>query len=63
MELFVTESEVREAQEVFERCGLEPQTNRPASSGQPPLVLLNPGANTAPPNAGGRNISRSWPIA
>ncbi|HEX4797605.1 MAG TPA: lipopolysaccharide heptosyltransferase II, partial [Humisphaera sp.] len=44
MELFVTSSEVREAQEVFERCGLEPLTNRPASSGQPPLVLLNPGA-------------------
>jgi len=44
MELFVTPSEMRETQEVFERCGLEAGTNRPAANGQPPLVLLNPGA-------------------
>jgi heptosyltransferase-2 len=44
MELFVTPSEKREAEEVLVRCGLEAATYRPAASGSPPLVLLNPGA-------------------
>jgi len=44
MELFVTPSEVREAEEVLARCGLDSTTFRPAFSGQPPMILLNPGA-------------------
>jgi heptosyltransferase-2 len=44
MELFVTAPEIRETQEVFERCGIEPDLCRPGSAGKPPLVLLNPGA-------------------
>jgi heptosyltransferase-2 len=45
LELFVTPSERREAQEVFARSGLDPDLHRPAShGGRPPLVLLNPGA-------------------
>ncbi len=44
LELFVTPAEVREAQEVLGRCGLEADLNRPASAGGPPMVLLNPGA-------------------
>jgi heptosyltransferase II len=44
MELFVTPSERREADEVLARCGIESGTFRPASSGGPPMVLLNPGA-------------------
>src|SRR5688500_11473200 len=44
LELFVTPSERREAQEVFARCGLAADLHRPASQGRPPLVLLNPGA-------------------
>src|SRR5687768_10777564 len=44
LELFVSPNEQREAAEVFARCGLDPQLHRPASSGGPPLILLNPGA-------------------
>jgi heptosyltransferase-2 len=44
MELFVTESEKREADEVFARAGLIPQLSRPSASGLAPLILLNPGA-------------------
>jgi heptosyltransferase-2 len=44
MELFVTESEARDAGEVLRRCGLPPELFRPAFSGGEPLVLLNPGA-------------------
>jgi heptosyltransferase-2 len=44
MELFVTESEARDAREVLQRCGLSPELYRPAFSGAEPLVLLNPGA-------------------
>ncbi|HEY7115977.1 MAG TPA: glycosyltransferase family 9 protein, partial [Tepidisphaeraceae bacterium] len=44
MQLFVTESERRAASDVFARAGLEPELQRPAERGQPPLVLLNPGA-------------------
>jgi heptosyltransferase-2 len=44
MELFVTDSERREAESVLARCGLEPTLDRPGSKGQPPLVILNVGA-------------------
>ena len=45
MELFVTPSERRDAENVLTRGGISPETDRPASHGQPPMVLLNPGAN------------------
>jgi len=44
MKLFVTESDAREGSELLVRCGLDGAINRPASHGEPPLVLLNPGA-------------------
>jgi heptosyltransferase-2 len=44
MRLFVTDSERRQASEVFARAGLEPHTCRPATDGGKPMVLLNPGA-------------------
>src|SRR5206468_1836506 len=44
MQLFVTESDRREAQSVFTRAGLDADLCRPASSGRPPLIILNPGA-------------------
>jgi heptosyltransferase-2 len=44
MELFVTESEKRDSSELLSRCGLNPDVDRPAASGNPPLILLNPGA-------------------
>jgi heptosyltransferase-2 len=44
MQLFVTDSEKREAAALFSRCGLEPELDRPAAAGRPPLVVLNPGA-------------------
>jgi len=44
MELFVTPSERREAEQVLTRCGLDADTMRPGRAAQPPLVLLNPGA-------------------
>jgi heptosyltransferase-2 len=44
MELFVTDSDRREAAEVFSRAGLDASLDRPAAKGHPPLVLLNPGA-------------------
>ncbi|HEX8913767.1 MAG TPA: lipopolysaccharide heptosyltransferase II [Humisphaera sp.] len=45
MELFVTDAERREAEEVLLRGGLPRDVDRPGSRGQPPMVLLNPGAN------------------
>jgi len=46
MRLFVTESEAREAGEVLERCGLDPQACRPGTvAGAAPMILINPGAN------------------
>lgn len=45
MELFVTGSEARSARQILERCGLNPDLCRPGSAGQPPLIMLNPGAN------------------
>lgn len=44
LELFVTDSERRDAQEALGRCGLDPQLERPAAAGRPPLIILNPGA-------------------
>ena len=44
LQLFVTESERREAQEVFSRAGLDPNLERPAAKGASPLIVLNPGA-------------------
>src|SRR3954451_4190507 len=44
LQLFVTESERREAQDVFSRAGLDPNLDRPAAKGASPLIVLNPGA-------------------
>jgi heptosyltransferase-2 len=44
LQLFVTESEKREARDVFAGCGLDPDLERPGSKGGPPLIVLNPGA-------------------
>src|SRR5687767_2131434 len=44
LELFVTDHERREAIEVLTRCGLDPAIEKPARSGKPPLVIMNPGA-------------------
>jgi heptosyltransferase-2 len=44
MQLFVTESDKRGAADLLARCGLSPELSRPASTGESPLVLLNPGA-------------------
>ena len=44
MQLFVNESEAREGREVLEQCGLSPVIHRPGERGEPPLILLNPGA-------------------
>jgi heptosyltransferase-2 len=44
MELFVTDSDKREADEVFARAGLSSDLSRPNANGLPPLILLNPGA-------------------
>lgn len=44
LQLFVTELEAREGREVLAGCGLGPEIYRPAASGEPPLILLNPGA-------------------
>lgn len=44
MELFVTPSERNEGDEILARAGLDTDTVRPASQGQAPWILLNPGA-------------------
>jgi heptosyltransferase-2 len=45
LQLFVTESEHRDAQDVFARCGLDADLDRPAAArGAAPLIILNPGA-------------------
>lgn len=44
MELFVTPNERHDAEQLLERSGLDPTLDRPARSGRPPLVILNPGA-------------------
>jgi heptosyltransferase-2 len=44
MQLFVTDSDRREAADVFSRAGLDTTLDRPGSAGHSPLILLNPGA-------------------
>lgn len=44
LELFVTDHEKQEAREVFRRAGLDPDLARPASRGERPLIMFNPGA-------------------
>ncbi len=44
LQLFVTEQEKRTAIGVLGRAGLDSAIERPAAQGQPPLILLNPGA-------------------
>src|SRR4029450_10994731 len=44
LELFVTDTEKRAAQDLLARAGLDPDVDRPAARGLAPLVLLNPGA-------------------
>lgn len=44
MQLFVTEPDRREAESVLLRAGLDADICRPASTGRPPLIILNPGA-------------------
>jgi heptosyltransferase II len=44
MELFITGSERREAQQILARSGLDSDIERPGARGGSPLVLLNPGA-------------------
>jgi heptosyltransferase-2 len=44
LQLFVTDSERREARDVLARSGLDPDLERPASHGSPPMIVLNPGA-------------------
>ncbi len=44
LELFVTPNERREAEEVLARSGVDPTVDRPGAQGQPPLIVLNVGA-------------------
>jgi heptosyltransferase II len=44
MQLFVTESDRREADAVMASANLDPTVDRPGSTGKPPMILLNPGA-------------------
>lgn len=44
LELFVTPGEREDARQVLQRAGLDPEIDRPAAAGQPPMVILNPGA-------------------
>ena len=44
LSLVATSAEQRQAREILARCGLDAAIERPASHGQPPLILLNPGA-------------------
>ena len=44
LELFVTDSERREAEEILARAGVDRATHRPAAGGLAPLIILNPGA-------------------
>ncbi len=44
LQLFITDAERGEARHVLERAGVDPAVERPAKAGDPPLVLLNPGA-------------------
>jgi heptosyltransferase-2 len=44
LQLYVTDHEKREAQEVLTKAGLGAEIDRPASKGAGPLIMLNPGA-------------------
>jgi heptosyltransferase-2 len=44
MQLFVTDSDRREANAVMARANIEPGIDRPGAFGKPPMILLNPGA-------------------
>ncbi len=44
LKLFVTDSERKEAADVFTRAGLPAELCRPGAEGKPPMILLNPGA-------------------
>ncbi|WP_428940561.1 lipopolysaccharide heptosyltransferase II [Fontivita pretiosa] len=44
LELFVTDGERRQAEEILDRAGLDRELRRPAAAGLAPLILLNPGA-------------------
>lgn len=44
LELFVTDAEKREADQILTRAGVDASLHRPAASGSAPLILLNPGA-------------------
>src|SRR5947208_2975241 len=44
LQLFVTDSERREAEQILSRTGLDSQLDRPAACGLAPLIVLNPGA-------------------
>ena len=44
MQLFVNEAEKRRAVDVLQKCGVESSLERPAETGRPPLIVLNPGA-------------------
>ncbi len=45
MELFATDADRREAADVLARLNLPPDLDRPGHAGQPPMVILNVGAN------------------
>ncbi len=49
-QLFVTNSERTDARDVFARAGLDMDLDRPASKGEPPLIVLNP------PRRSGRQV-------
>ncbi len=44
LELFVTDSERREAEEILSKAGVDRAIHRPAACGLAPLIMLNPGA-------------------
>jgi heptosyltransferase II len=44
LELFVTDSERREGEEVLTRAGVDRMIHRPAATGTAPLIMINPGA-------------------
>jgi heptosyltransferase-2 len=47
LELFATQQDRRAAAEILERAGLDSTLEHPAQGGQPPLIILNPGAQSS----------------